>query len=290
VMSLRGLIESVLSSHPGDVIGSSPLMSPSTPSSSDDTATVIAVGTLAATLAAICHETLGHGLGCLSAGGHITLLTSIWFRCNEASAIADLGGPIGNLVAGSFAVALLSHAKASPRAKLFLLMFGTMNLFWLMGQLTFESLTSTHDDWYYLISLQIGRPGIWRIVGTIVGVGGYVFVSRWVSAIIRKQGGPQAHAIRLAYAAAATAAVVAGLMWRPEPFRSAFQAFLTLGIAPLGLLSVARKASRDVGHEFAASSVPKSWIWISACAVFYGIFLFAQAQGLGSMATSSLSP
>jgi hypothetical protein len=265
-------------------------MSPSTASSSNDTATVIAVGALAATLATICHETLGHGLGCVGAGGHITLLTSIWFRCKGASAIAYVGGPIGNLVAGSSAVALLSYTKASPRVRLLLLMFGTLNLFWFMGQLTFESLTNSHDDWYYLISLQMGWPGIWRITGTIVGVGGYVLVSRWVSAVIRKQGGPQAHAIRLAYAAAVVAAVIAGLMWRPEPFRSAFEEFLVLGIAPLGLLNVARKASRDAGHDVGASSVPRSWIWIAVCAVFFGIFLFVQARGLGSMATSRLSP
>ena len=265
-------------------------MSPATVSSSNDTATVIGVGALAATLAAICHETLGHGLACVGSGGHITLLTSIWFRCEGASAIVDLGGPAGNLIAGSCAIALLGYIKASPRAGLLLLMFGALNLFWFMGQLIFESLTNTHDDWYSLMSSQIGPPGMWRVVGAIVGVGGYVSVSRWVAAIIRRRHGPQAHAIRLAYIAAAAAAVIAGLMWRPEPLRSALQGFLALGIAPLGLLSVARKASRDIGHDVTGSSVTRSWIWISVSAVIFGIFLIVQAQGLGSMATSGLSP
>lgn len=265
-------------------------MSPSTASASNDTATVVAVGALAATLAAIFHETLGHGLACVGAGGHITLLTSIWFRCKGVSAIAYVGGPVGNLIAGCSAVALLSYTKTNPRVRLLLLMLGTVNLFWFMGQLTFESLTNRHEDWYYFMSLPMGWPGTWRIIGIIVGVGGYGLVSRWVSAVVRKQGGPQAHAIRLAYAAAAASAVIAGLMWRPEPFRSAFEGFLVLGIAPLGLLNVARKASRPVGHDVGDSSVPRSWIWISVCAVIFGIFLFVQAQGLGSMAASRLSP
>ena len=47
---------------------------------SGDPITVIAVGVLAATLAAVCHETLGHGLGCIVVGGRITLLTSIYLR------------------------------------------------------------------------------------------------------------------------------------------------------------------------------------------------------------------
>jgi hypothetical protein len=265
-------------------------MSPATASSSNDTATVIALGVLAATLATLSHETLGHGLGCIGTGGHIALLTSVWFRCDRASAISDIGGPVGNLLAGSAALGLLSYAKASPRMRLFLLMFGTINLFWLMGQLTFESLSHAHDDWYCLISSQLGKPGTWRMIGVIVGVGGYVLVNRWTAKVIRKQGGPEGHAIRVAYAAAVAAAVIAGLMWRPESLRSAFEGFLIVGIAPLGLLSVARQASRDVGQNVGAVLVPRSWIWIAVCAVLFVTFLFVQARGLGPLAASRLLP
>src|SRR5690348_441983 len=66
-------------------------VSSSTAPSGDDPATVIAVGALAAILATLCHETLGHGLGCFGSGGHITLLTSVWFRCSKGSAISDAG-------------------------------------------------------------------------------------------------------------------------------------------------------------------------------------------------------
>jgi hypothetical protein len=265
-------------------------MPPATASSSDDTATVVAVGALAATLAALCHETVGHGLGCVGAGGHITLLTSIWFRCQGAPAVAYLGGPIGNLVAGSAAVALLGHTKASPTAGLLLWMLGALNLFWFMGQLTFESLTHVHEDWYYFISLRFGPPWIWRTVGTVAGVGGYVLVRRWLAAVLRRQGGPQAYAIRLAYAAAAAAAVIAGLMWRPEPLRSALEGFLVLGIAPFGVLSAARSMNQDGGQEVRSSSVQRSWRWICVCAALVGVFLFVQARGLGSLASSRLSP
>jgi hypothetical protein len=80
------------------------------------------------------------------------------------------------------------------------------------------------------------------------------------------------------------------MMWRPEPFRSALEGFIAFGIAPLGLLGVARRANRDLRRDAAAGSVPRSWIWISICAVLFGIFLFLQAQGLGSLAASTLSP
>lgn len=260
-------------------------MPPVVASSSDDTATVIAVGVLAATLAVVCHETLGHGLACVSVGGHVKLLTSIWFRCSKYAPIIDAGGPLGNLVAGSLAMVLLGYIRPNPTSKLFVFMFGAMNLFWFMAQLAFESLTHTHDDWYWLLQ---SAPAIWRPVGAVVGIGGYVLTGRWLRAVLRKQAVPQVHAIRLAYAAAAASAVITGLMWQPERLHSALEGFLTLGIAPFGLLRVAR-TSRNMECDVALGSVARSWIWISVCAVLFAMFLFIQARGLGPMATSRLS-
>lgn len=256
-------------------------------SSSDDAPTVIATGALAATLAAVCHETLGHGLACLAVGGHIELLTSIWFRCSKFAPIADAGGPLGNLVAGSLAILLLGHTKPSPTVRLLLLMFGALNVFWFMGQLTFESLTRTRDDWYWFLGTQ---PGIGRLLAAVMGIGGYVLAIRWLTAILGKQGGPPGDAILLAYGAAAVSAVIAGLMWRPEPLRSAVEGFATLGITSFGLLLAARRVRRPAGHDVGAQSVPRSWAWIYFCAVCFGIFLLLQARGMGPMVTSRLSP
>ena len=253
---------------------------------SNDTATVMALGALAATLAAVCHETLGHGLGCIGAGGHIALLTSIWFRCSGGSAITDAGGPLGNLVAGVAALAVLRYCRVSPRVRLLVLMVGALNMFWFMGQLAFTSLNNT-DDWHY-VALQLGWSEIWRPTGTVAGIAGYVMLSRWISGVIHKQGGPQAHIIRQAYAAAAASAVLAGLMWRPEPLKSAFEGFLTLGIAPLGILGAVRRASQNGKDLGRAAPVLRSWTWIILCAAIYGLFLLVQARGLGPMAASPL--
>jgi hypothetical protein len=248
---------------------------------------VIAIGALAATMAVICHETLGHGLTCIGIGGHIKLLTSIWFRCSRYAPINDAGGPIGNLLAGSLAVVLLGHIRPSPAAKLLLFVFGGLNLFWFMAQLTFESLTHTHDDWYWLLQ---SAPAIWRPVGAVVGIGGYILTGRWLAVVLRRQAGPQAQPIRLAYVGAAGSAVIAGLMWGPEPLRSAVEGFSTFAINSFGLLIIARRASRAVGQDVAAGSVQRSWAWVCFCAVCFGIFLVVQSRGLGPMAASRLSP
>lgn len=251
-----------------------------------DTATVVAIGTLAATLAAICHETLGHGLSCVASGGHIALLTSIWFRCQGGAPITDTGGPLGNLVAGTAALVLLSHTRPGPRARLFMLMFGALNLFWFAGQLALDAIKGI-DDWGYS-ALTMHWPALWQPVGAVVGIGGYLLVGRWVAALIRKQGSPQAATVRLAYVASAASAVIAGLMWAPAPLRSAWEGFLTLGVAPLGLLFAARKTDRERAHDAGRDAVPRSWGWLAISAVIFVLFLFVQAEGLGSMAGSML--
>ena len=251
-----------------------------------DTATVVAVGVLAATLAAICHETLGHGLSCIASGGHITLLTSIWFRCQGGAAITDAGGPLGNLVAGIAALVLLGHAKPGPRARLFMLMFGALNLFWFTAQLALDAIKGI-DDWGYS-ALGMHWPALWQPVGAIAGIGGYLLVGRWVAALIRKQSSPQEATVRLAYIAAAASAVIAGLMWAPAPLRSAWEGFLTLGVAPLGLLFAARKTERERPHDAGRDAVPRSWWWISISTVIFVLFLLVQAGGLSSMARSML--
>lgn len=249
---------------------------------SDDAPTVAAVGILAATLAAMCHETLGHGLGCVSVGGHIALLTSIWFRCSGGSAITSAGGPIANLVAGIAALTLLRHHRLSPRVELLVLMFGALNLFWFLGQLAFGSLTNS-DDWHYTAS-QMGWSWIWRPIGTLAGIASYAILIGWLSAVTRKHGSPRAHPIRLAYGAAVISAIIAGLMWRPEPMRSALEGFLTLGVSPLGLLGIARRMGQADGHNIPAEPVRRSWVWIFICTAIFSLFLFVQARGLGSMA------
>ena len=66
----------------------------------DDIPTALAAGILAATLAAVVHETVGHGMGCLTDGGMITVLTSIWFRCQGAAGLTVAAGPVASAVVG----------------------------------------------------------------------------------------------------------------------------------------------------------------------------------------------
>jgi len=50
---------------------------PSSASGRNDVPTVIPIGVMAAVLASVAHEALGHALLCLPDGGRITLLPSV---------------------------------------------------------------------------------------------------------------------------------------------------------------------------------------------------------------------
>jgi hypothetical protein len=252
----------------------------------DDPITVVAVGVLAATLAAVCHETLGHGVGCIVDGGRITLLTSIYVRCAGATALTPAAGPVGNFLAGIAAFVFLLLSPLGRTARLFLILFGAFNLFWLFGQMVYCALLSI-DDWA-IVALRMGWSSVWRPVAAAIGVAGYATAIGLSTAALAKAGAPRRHAIHLAYIAAAASTVIAGLMWRPEPVKSAIEGLLAMGVAPVGLLIAATLAGHVHGAISTHIPIARSWYWIAAGAVVFGIFLFTQGQGLGPLAKVGL--
>ena len=113
----------------------------------DDLPTLIAIGVLAAMAASLSHELFGHGAACLADGGQVRLATTVFFRCDGASAASSLGGPLGNLAWGLLALTLTaSRAVAHRTARLFLLMAAGFSLFWFFGQLA-ETVLGGRNDW-----------------------------------------------------------------------------------------------------------------------------------------------
>jgi hypothetical protein len=250
---------------------------------SDDAATVIATGVLAATLATLCHETLGHGLGCVLDGGRVTLLTSIWFRCHGATSLTDAAGPFASLAAGLAAFGLLKIEQVERVARFLLILFGAISLFWFAGQLIDHAVING-DDWG-IIAHRNHWPPLRRPTAIAAGVATYAGTIALTAAALRRKGAPGWQAIGLAYAASAASAVIAGLMWQPAPMRSALEGFLTLGIAPLGLLVAAKRAARSADD---AAPIPRSWPWIATGAVVFVIFVAVQGRGLGPLAAIGL--
>ena len=267
-----------------------PIVSVSTPFSSgpsdgpDDTATVLAAGVLAATLAAVFHETIGHGIGCVAVGGDVTLLTSIWFRCHGATSLTDAGGAIAGVIFGALALGVPLQRVHNHAMRLMLLMFGAISLLWVAAQLIAHP-AFDRDDWHF-IAMRMHWPWIWRPLMAVIGVLGYAAIVRWIAVLLRSAAAPGPRAIRLAYLGSAVSAAFAGLMWSPESIRSAVEGLLTLGVAPLGLLVAS--SSRAVQKHAGAGTIARSWSFLVLAPVIFATFALVQGRGLGPLANVAL--
>jgi hypothetical protein len=247
----------------------------------DDPPTLIAVGVLAATLAAVAHEALGHGGACLAEGGAVTLLTSIYFHCRGAGDLTDAAGPLGSLAFGAAALAALRLvARASATQRLFLTTCAAIGLFWFFGQLARDAALAV-DDWAFAARR---APLGWALAA--LGVLGYAVSVRLLAEPTRAlaAGARRATLRRLLvpWVAAVASAVLAGALWRGDRLGGAWEGVVALGVAPLGYLLDVRRAARTAGP--APAAIPRSWPWILAAAAAYATFALTQGLGIGPLA------
>lgn len=240
------------------------------PGDSDDALTLAALGVLAATVAAVAHETLGHGGACLATGGQVGRLTSIFFRCQPGQDVVDAAGPLAGLACGLAGLGL--HRRAgSPAGRTFALVLAAFALFWFFGQMAYGGLTRT-DDWAFA-----ARSTVWSFALGAAGVAGYVWTLRTVRRMATQD---RAGLMRLLlpYVAGAVSAGLAGGLWCGGHVAGAREGLLTLGVAPLGYVWSAWR-----GHAAAeGQKVVRDWRWIAAAAAAFAAFCATQGLGLGA--------
>lgn len=244
--------------------------------------TVAACGVLAATLAAILHEAVGHGIGCLADGGSISLLTSIWFRCRGGFTLTDLGGPFASLLGGAAGLLVLRLARIGTAARSSGLLFTAFSLFWFFGQLVFHAATDA-DDWA-IVAHRHQWPWWWRPLAMAAGIAGYWASMRLMVGGVRAALPLGPRAILLGYLAGALSTGIAGLAWTPLPVRSGIEGLLTLGLAPIGLLAVARRATPEP-----ATRVSRSSAAMVAGVLLYAGFVLTMGRGIGELAGLGLT-
>jgi hypothetical protein len=255
----------------------------------DDVPTLISIGAIAAVLAMVAHETLGHGTGCLAVGGHVTLLTSIWFRCLGATWITDIRGPLGNLVAiGAAMLAWRGCPLQQAGTRVFLALFAGINLFWFTGQILYSAALDIDDP--ALVAHALGWTPLWRPVAIVAGVvvyaGGVRAMERLLRGLVAENDveGALRRRVGIAYAAAAACAGMMGLLWAKDPWGSALDGFLAVGAAPLGLWLATLRAERAAVGATRGTRVARSPEWIIAGIVVCIAFAWLQARGIGSLA------
>jgi hypothetical protein len=245
----------------------------------DDVPTLLAIGVLVSIAASLAHEALGHGVGCLMDGGHITLITFLVFRCAGAGALADGGGPIGIIVMGCIALAAAATLRHRPTLlRLYLFNFGTLALLWVCGQAIEEAFDGS-DDWGH-VATDLGWSNSWHLIAGAMGVLGYGAILRIASKLGKVIAGDRPMRLLLPHAAAIASAIVLGTLWHGDRTGSALDGFLSFGLAPVGYLLVARRAAQSDPVDDVIGRSPAFLVFVASVWLAFALTL---AGGLGRL-------
>ncbi len=246
----------------------------------DDVPTLVAIGAAVAIAASLAHEALGHGLGCRLDGGTITLITFLVFRCDGGGALADGGGPVGAFVVAASCLVVLWRRRPRPSiASLFAYAFGVQGMLWVFAQLVSEGIDGS-DDWGYL-ARDLGWPPAWHAMAIAVGAIGYVATIRIATALGRPIAAGRPARLLVPWASTCIIAVLLAGLWHGGAAASAFDAFLSFGVAPLGYLFAIRAIAREpVGSDVVRRNIP----WLASVVVAVAAMALTIARGVGKLA------
>ena len=264
------------------------------PLPSCDPLTIVSIGLLAGALADFIHEGLGHGGACLLVGGKPTLLTSMNFVWDEHGfpdwtlRAVSAGGTIANLLAGALALASLRRPRFTAHLYYFVWLFAAVNLYVGTGYFLFSGVSNIGDWANFIVELPF--TWLWRGLLVLLGGSSYYFCVRvmlgkavpltggdpairyrranmlmlipyFAGAVLSLSAGllnPQAKALILISAVAASLGGTSGLAWGPQLLRDPH--WLVSSSAPV--------------------AIPRHWGWVVAGLLVAVVFIAALGPGL----------
>jgi hypothetical protein len=161
---------------------------PQASSSRDDRWTVAAIAVLAAIVTNVAHETIGHGVGLLLAGGRSGIFTTTRLIVptpvpDPAWRVFDLGGPAGNLAfAGLAWLGLRLLPVARTHGRLFCWLVMAFSLFWAFGYLLFSGVIG-RGDWLALL------PEHWWPGRVLLAIAGFLLYEASMRIVAQESGG-----------------------------------------------------------------------------------------------------
>jgi hypothetical protein len=235
----------------------------------DNLITLVAIGLVAYASADIAHHALGHGGACLSLGGSIISLSSIYVHCSLRGVVNDLGGPLANLLLG-LAAALTARiaTRRSATTRLFLILAAAFNLLWFALQLVFSAASRT-DDWAWAMHVfQVGEPVRYGMIA--LGALAYLLTMRGIAVQMAAFAASRVRARRIVMAAWITAGATACATAALDP--NAVSAIVHHAlpqsiILSIGLLFVPRRASSLSSSAEPAGPIAFSVAWTVAAAL-----------------------
>lgn len=238
----------------------------------NDLWTTGAVAVSAMMAATVAHEALGHGGACLAMGGKVTLLTSVYFRCNPSGPWIDAGGPIGNLVAAVLALMILPLMK-SGASRLFAALLFAFSASWFAGYAIYSFLLLKGD---YVLALRGFLPHLTaempiRIAAVVGGLALYP-ISRKIVARYLTFASVQ-RLLFISWFAGTAAAMAAAAFFAPERLGAIKDGAFEIGLASVPLLLFRNGTDDD-------TVVVRSPLWIGVTALFYVVFVWLLGRGI----------
>lgn len=253
--------------------------------SKDDTLTVCAISLVAAIIADVLHEAVGHAAVALLMGAHTGVLSTVAWSSSFESRLVAAGGTLVNLTAGAVFWFLLRHAAgASPLTRFFLLISVAFNLFDGTGYFFFSGVTN-FGDWARVIA-ETHPYWLWRSCLVIVGIAAYYGAVLLVGVGFVRGLGISAHDPRLTkltvvpYVSAIALIGVSGL-FNPIGIQLVWQSALpaTAG-AYCGLLWFRYYIPAGTVPDRPAEGIPRSFAWISVASILVILFVLVLGRGI----------
>jgi hypothetical protein len=252
----------------------------------DDTLTVCAISALAAMLASVLHEGVGHAAIALLTGMPSGLLTAVAWSSESDSRLVAAGGTLVNLAAGAlFWLALRRAKRVTVQTRYFLLLSTAFNLFDGTGYFFFSGVTD-FGDWARVIE-GMHPHWVWRLSLVVIGVAAYYGAVLIVgSGFVRDLGIPLDDLSRLRrltllpYVSAIVIVGLAGLL-NPISIQLVWQSALpaTAG-ANSGLLWFRYYLPKKIAPERACEAISRSYRWIGAAGVLALLFIIVLGHGI----------
>ena len=259
-----------------------------------DLLTIVAISLLAGVLADVIHEGLGHGGACLLVGGKPTLLTTMNFVWDNsgfprwALRGVSAGGTIANLGAGALALVWLRRPPSSTHLHYFLWLFAAINLYVGTGYFLYSGFSNI-GDWANFIA---GLPGYWLWRALLVLLGGasyYWCVLAMLAKATPLTGGEPAVRFRRAnllmltpYVAGAALSVIAGAL-NPEARALMLISAVAASLGGSSGLAWGPQLLRDP-HWLVSSAkpaaIPRHWGWIIAGFLVAAAFVAILGPGI----------
>ncbi len=253
---------------------------------SDDTLTLCAISTLAAMLASILHEGVGHAAIALATGTKSGLLTAVAWSSETDSKLVAAGGTLVNLAAGiGFYAVLRGARKLSITTRYFLLISMAFNLFDGTGYFFFSGI-SDFGDWARVIE-GMQPHWVWRLVLFTVGVATY-----YISVVLVGQGYVRDLGVRLEDSARLrklsllpyiSAIVIVGLAGLLNPISKSLvwqSALPATAGAHSGLLWFRYYVPKKTAPRYSRESIERSYRWICTAAVSALIYIIVLGHGV----------